>query len=60
MTPAEWELIVLFALKFGLDAAIAIGKAKNATLQDAIAALELAKTKTADDYVADAELALKP
>ena len=56
MNPALWPMILQFAIKFGLDAAISIvkgiGSAK--TVDDAIAALELAKTKTAQDYLDEA------
>lgn len=46
--------LIQFAIRFGLDAAIAIANAfkKSDTLDDAIAALELAKSKTAADYLA--------
>lgn len=42
-----------FAVKFGVDAAIAIIKSlkSSATIDDAIAALEVAKTKTAQQYL---------
>lgn len=56
MTPALWAEIIRYAVKFGIDAAIAIVKAINnkATIDDAIAALEVAKTKTAQDYINEA------
>ena len=54
-------LLIQFAIKFGLDAAIAIAKAlqAGATIEDAIAALEIAKIKTAQTYLDDAR-ALNP
>lgn len=49
--------ILDFALKFGIDAAIALAKSikPGATIDDAIAALEMAKTKTAQDYLDEAK-----
>ncbi len=46
-----------FGVKFGIDAAIAMAKAfkTGATIDEAIAALELAKTKTAQDYLNEAK-----
>ena len=57
MTPALWVTIIEFAMKFGIDAAIAImqGVKSGATIDDAIAALELAKTKTAQQYLDEAK-----
>lgn len=55
MTEAFLLKLMEFALKFGLDSAIAIATArKNASIDDAIAALETAKTKTAQDYLGEA------
>lgn len=49
--------LIQFAIKFGIDAAIAIanGIKKGATIDDVIFALEAAKTKTAQDYLDEAE-----
>lgn len=57
MTPEERNSLIQFAIKFGLDAALAIIPMfkGGATIDDAIAALEVAKTKTAADYVAEAK-----
>lgn len=51
--------ILQFAVKFGIDAALAIarGVKGGATIDDAIAALEQAKTKTWDQYKAEADTA---
>lgn len=57
MTPTLWAEVIRYAIKFGIDAAIAIVKAinnNNATVDDAIKALEIAKTKTAQDYINEA------
>ena len=57
MTSALWAEVLRYAIKFGIDAAIAIVKAinnNNATIDDAIKALEVAKTKTAQDYLDEA------
>ena len=61
LTPTMWITIAQFAIKFGVDAAIAIanGIKTGATIDDAIAALELAKTKTAQDYL-DEDAKLNP
>ncbi len=58
MTPELWVAILNFAVKFGIDAAIAIAnglKGGSKTIDDAIAALEMAKTKTPDDYLKEAK-----
>lgn len=48
--------LIQFAIKFGLDSALAIAKAnKDASIDEAIAALEVAKTKTAQDYLDEAK-----
>lgn len=46
-----------YAIKFGLDAAIALAKAiqSGANIDTAIAAFELAKTKTAGQYIDEAK-----
>jgi hypothetical protein len=56
MTPTLWAAVIQYAVTFGIDAAISIVKAinSNATITDAISALEVAKTKTAQDYVDEA------
>ena len=56
-----WITIAQFAIKFGVDAAIAIanGIKTGATIDDAISALELARTKTAQDYL-DEDAKLNP
>ena len=56
MTPTLWAEVLRYAIKFGIEAAIAIVKAINskATIDDAIKALEVAKTKTAQDYLNEA------
>ena len=56
-----WITIAQFAIKFGIDAAIAIsnGIKSGATIDDAIAALELARTKSAQDYL-DEDAKLNP
>jgi hypothetical protein len=61
LTPQAWIVIAQFAIKFGVDAAIAIanGIKSGATIDDAIAALELAKTKSAQDYL-DEDAKLNP
>jgi len=60
MDPATIALIH-FAVKFGIDAAIALAKGLQggATIEQAIAALEVAKTKTAEQYLADADAQLQ-
>lgn len=62
MSEAALISISEFAIKFGLDAAIAWLSAHKpgATIDDAIAALQLAKTKTAQDYLNEAKAALSP
>ena len=56
MTAELWIVVIQFAVKYGIDAAIAIMKAikGGATIDDAIAALELAKKKTAQEYLDEA------
>lgn len=57
MTPELWRAVMEFAVRFGLNAAIAllerIGK-PGATIDDAIAALAEAQAKSAEDYLAEA------
>lgn len=63
MTEVLFVALLNFAVKYGLDAAIAIGKVMSkptVTIDDAIAALELAKTKTAAQYLAEAKQPLAP
>jgi hypothetical protein len=57
MSEAALIAISEFAIKFGIDAAIAWMSSwkSNATIDDAIAALEKAKTKTAQDYLDEAK-----
>lgn len=57
MTEALWLAVIQFAVKFGLDAAIAIIRGINtsASIDDAITALELAKTKSAQQYLDEAK-----
>lgn len=59
MSEAAIIALAEFAVKFGLDAAIAFaGSMKpGATVDDAIAALQLAKTKTAQQYLDEAKAA---
>lgn len=54
------SLIAGLAIKYGPDVAMAFAKMfkGGATIDDAIAALELAKTKTAEQYLAEAKAAL--
>lgn len=49
--------LIQFAIKFGLDAAIAIGPLfkTGTTIDDAIAALQVAKTKSAQEYLDEAK-----
>lgn len=60
MTQAEIIVLILnYAIKYGIDAAIAIAallKNNNATIDDAIMALETAKLKTAQQYLDEAKL----
>lgn len=62
LTPEVLASWLNFAVKFGIDAALAIGAAfkTGATVDDAIAALQAAKTKTAVDYLKEAQAALPP
>ena len=62
MTTEALIVLIQFALKFGIDAAIAIAGVfkSNVTIDDAIAALEVAKTKSAADYLAEAQAKLNP
>lgn len=48
--------LLKFGVKFGLDATISVlqGLSRAATIDDAIAALEVAKTKTAQQYLDEA------
>lgn len=59
LTPEVLASWLNFAVKFGIDAAIAIAGAfkTGATIDDAIAALQAAKTKTAAQYLAEAKAA---
>ena len=60
MSKEEIALTVAqYAIKFGLDAAIALAKAiaGGATIDTVIAALEIAKTKTAQQYLDEARAA---
>jgi hypothetical protein len=60
MTPELWIVVINFAIKFGIDAAIAIATAigkPSATIDDAIAALTLASEKTAQQYLDEAKAA---
>jgi len=54
------QLIAGLAIKFGPDVAMAFAKMfkGGATIDEAIAALELAKTKTAEQYLAQAKAEL--
>ncbi len=60
MTPEVIASWLQFAVKFGIDAALAIAPMfkGGATIDDAINALQSAKTKTAADYIAEAKAAL--
>lgn len=60
LTPELLVALLNFAIKFSIDGAIAIAKAlrSGASIDDAIAALELAKTKTAQNYLDDAKAKL--
>ena len=62
MTPDLWLALIQFATKFGLDAALAIinGLKGGASIDDAIAALELAKLNTAQQNQDEAQPALPP
>lgn len=57
MSPELWVVVIQFAIKFGIDATIAImqGIKSGATIDDAIAALQTAKTKTAQQYLDEAK-----
>lgn len=61
MTQAEIILLIFqYAIKYGIDAALAIAtliKNANATIDDAIAALETAKNKSAQQYLDEARAA---
>ena len=54
------SLLAGLAIKYGPDVAMAFAKMfkGGATIDDAIAALEIAKTKTAEQYLAEAKAAL--
>ena len=60
MSEAVIIALIQVAIKYGPDAAIAIAKLfkTGATIDDAIAALEVAKTKTAQDYLNEAKAAV--
>jgi hypothetical protein len=62
LTPETLAAWLQFAVKFGIDAAIAIAPLfkGGATIDDAIAALQAAKTKTAQDYKAEALASVVP
>ena len=62
MTPETLAAWLQFAVKFGIDAAIAIAPMfkGGATIDDAIAALQTAKTKTAQDYLNEAKATPPP
>lgn len=60
MTPELAVALAQFAVKFGIDAAIAFAKGmQGATIDDAIKALEEAGTKTAQMYLDEAKKALQ-
>ncbi len=60
MSTEVLSLIVGLAIKYGPDVAAAFAKLfkGGATIDDAIAALELAKTKTAAQYLEEAKKAI--
>lgn len=62
MTPEVLIALIQFAIKFGIDSAIAIAPLfkTGATIDDAINALQVAKTKTAQDYLNEAKAAVVP
>ena len=47
MSEQFWIVLLQYAIKFGIDAALAIINAQGKTIDDAIKALEVAKTETA-------------
>ncbi len=55
LTPEQLTALLNAAIKFGIDAALALVNMfkSGATIDDAIAALELAKTKTIQQYKDD-------
>lgn len=62
MTEEALISLIKFAIKFGIDSAIAIAPLfkGGATIDDAINALQMAKTKTAQDYINEAKAAVVP
>jgi len=58
MTQELWAAIVLYAVKFGLQAAIDLARsiAAGGNIDTAIAALERAEAKSAQSYLDDARL----
>lgn len=59
MSEGLWVAILQFAVKFGIDAAIAILKrvGVQSTIDDAITALTMASQKTAQQYLDEAKAA---
>jgi hypothetical protein len=57
MTQELWAAIVLYAVKFGLQAAIDLARsiAAGGNIDTAIAALERAEAKSAQSYLDDAK-----
>lgn len=62
LTPEIAVALLNAAVNLGIDAALALAKMfkSDATIDDAIAALEEAKTKTAQDYKDEAKAAATP
>ena len=62
LTPEQLTALLNAAIKFGLDAALALAKLfkGGSTIDEAIAALEEAKTKTLQDYKDEDAAAAKP
>lgn len=60
MTPDLLVALLNFATRFGLDAAIAFFESRNATIEDAVAALKLARDKSLDQYIAEDKAARTP
>lgn len=61
MSEALIIALLNFAVRFGIDAAIAFAKRAGQpapTLDDVIAALEIAKTKTAQQFLDEAKAAI--
>ena len=48
---AFYAALLNFAARFGIEAAISFLQNRGATIDDAIAALEMAKTKSLEDYI---------